>query len=69
MVPGTEGLDLNIAGSTVLIPGDYNNFMPRVGFAWTPTAGKNVVVRGGHGISFERITGSFVSTPYMQQWT
>jgi hypothetical protein len=62
MVPGTEGLDLNIADSTSLIPGDYNNFMPRVGFAWTPTAGKNVVVRGGYGIFFERITGSFANS-------
>jgi hypothetical protein len=61
-VPGAEGADLNIADSESLVPGDYNNFMPRVGFAWTPTAGRNVVVRGGYGIFFERITGSFANS-------
>jgi hypothetical protein len=28
------------------------NFAPRVGFAWTPTASRSLVVRGGYGIFF-----------------
>ena len=62
VVPGTEGLDLRIADSKSLVPGDYNNFMPRVGFAWSPFADRTVVVRGGYGIFFERITGSFANS-------
>ncbi len=34
---------------------DRNNFAPRFGFAWSPTALENdVVVRGGFGVSFNR---------------
>jgi hypothetical protein len=62
VVPGTEGLDLRIADSKTLVPGDYNNIMPRVGFAWSPFADRNIVVRGGYGIFFERITGSFANS-------
>lgn len=31
---------------------DYNNFGPRVGIAWKPFAGRNLLVRTGYGIYF-----------------
>jgi outer membrane receptor protein involved in Fe transport len=37
---------------TSKIPNDYNNFAPRLGFAWQPLSGKQMVVRGGYGIFY-----------------
>jgi hypothetical protein len=34
---------------------DTNNFSPRVGFAWTPTASRNLVVRGSGGLFYDRV--------------
>ena len=34
---------------------DTNNVSPRVGFAWTPTASQDLVVRGGAGVFFDRV--------------
>ena len=34
---------------------DTNNVSPRVGFAWTPTASQDFVVRGGVGVFFDRV--------------
>jgi hypothetical protein len=61
-VPGAAGLNLRIGDSKTLIPNDYNNIMPRVGFAWSPFADKKVAVRGGYGMFFERTTGAFVNS-------
>jgi len=38
-----------------LVRPDYNNFAPRIGFAWKPRP--NTVVRGGYGINYN--TGAF----------
>jgi hypothetical protein len=62
VVPGSTGLDLRIADSKTIIPGDYNNVMPRIGFAYTPFSGRNLVLRGGYGIFFERTTGAFANS-------
>jgi hypothetical protein len=34
---------------------DRNNVSPRVGFAWSPTASQDFVVRGGAGLFFDRV--------------
>jgi hypothetical protein len=61
-VPGAAGQPLNIADSKTIIPGDYNNIQPRIGFAWTPTDSGTTVVRGGYGIFYERTTAAFANS-------
>jgi hypothetical protein len=61
-VPGASGLGLTTADSKSIIPGDYNNIMPRVGFAWTPSQRRNFVLRGGYGVFYERTTGGFANS-------
>jgi hypothetical protein len=61
-VPGAAGLPLTIADSQSIVPGDYNNVMPRVGFAWTPFERRNFVLRGGYGMFYERTTGGFANS-------
>jgi len=39
-----------------LVRSDYNNFAPRLGFAWRPGESSRLVVRGGYGIFYYGIT-------------
>jgi hypothetical protein len=54
-VSGTPGI-VTFAGQGGLgrnvYNGDWNNFMPRVGFAWRPFHSERTVLRGGFGIFF-----------------
>ena len=61
-VPGAAGLGLKKADSKSIIPSDYNNFMPRFGFAWSPWGSNKLVLRGGYGMFYERITGGFANS-------
>jgi hypothetical protein len=61
-IAGAAGLNLRTADSKSIIPGDYNNIMPRFGFAWSPFEGNKLILRGGYGIFFERTTGAFANS-------
>jgi hypothetical protein len=40
---------------------DWNNFAPRVGFSWDPTSRGKLVVRGGAGVTYNRINNTVFS--------
>jgi hypothetical protein len=61
-VKGAAGLGLKKANSKSIIPNDYNNIMPRFGFAWSGIAGGRFVVRGGYGMFYERTTAGFANS-------
>ncbi len=45
-----------------LVPVDKNNFAPRVGFAYLLDDKANIVVRGGYGIYYDRISTRYANT-------
>jgi outer membrane receptor protein involved in Fe transport len=46
------------------IPVDSNNWAPRFGFAWTPTADNKLVVRGGYGVFYGRTPSIMIGTAH-----
>jgi hypothetical protein len=53
-IPG-QGLLVQGAGLDSLFQPDKNNFAPRIGFAYQPTARGDLVVRGGIGVYYDQI--------------
>jgi len=51
------GTGLKIQGNGIdsIFPADKNNFAPRFGFAYQPTAKNDLVVRGGIGVFYDQI--------------
>lgn len=50
--------DLTVQRRANWFDNDYNNFAPRVGFAWDPFSNGKTVLRGGYGTFFDRIVGA-----------
>ena len=50
-----KGLSIQGNGIDSIFPADHNNFAPRVGFAYQPTASESLVVRGGIGVFYDQI--------------
>lgn len=61
-VPGAAAANLKKADSRGIVPADWNNVMPRIGFAWSPLENKRLVLRGGYGMFYERTTGGFANS-------
>ena len=51
----SEGLKIQGNGIDSIFPSDKNNFAPRFGFAYQPTASADLVVRGGIGVFYDQI--------------
>lgn len=54
-IPSSGGLVVVGEGIKSLYPSDWNNFGPRVGFAYQLTDSGDLVVRGGFGIAYDTV--------------
>ena len=73
-VPGSQGIiNGTVQPTDQLYDADWNNFGPRVGFAWSPNFTHNqVVFRGGFGLLYNRYFGAIFdnvrqNTPYFAE--
>ncbi len=59
----TAGLRYEVQQQTEeMVPRDYNNIAPRIGFAWSPGKSQTLVVRGGYGIYYSMINANVAGT-------
>lgn len=67
MIPGPGGdIFERVRTATVgrvdqVIPDDWNNVQPRLGFSWDPAGDGRVAVRGGYGIAYERLFNNSIT--------
>lgn len=50
--------DLESGPLVKVFPADHTNIAPRASFAWSPTANRDLVIRGGYGRFYYRIYGN-----------
>jgi hypothetical protein len=50
-----------------LVNTNYNTFAPRFGFAWDMSGRQTTVLRGGFGISYERVEGNYYYSAVTQE--
>lgn len=59
----TAGLRYEVQQQTEeMVPRDYNNLAPRIGFAWSPGKSQSLVIRGGYGIYYSMINNNVAGT-------
>lgn len=63
-VDGAIAATVKASNNHTLKGQDVNNFAPRFGFAWTPFGSRQMVVRGGYGIFFDRPSAAFINTVF-----
>jgi hypothetical protein len=44
-----------------VVPDDWNNFAPRLGFSWDPFDSNRLAVRGGYSIAYERLFNNSIT--------
>ena len=62
VIPQYDLPDVPNVGKRIVRSIDPNNFAPRLGFAYSPLDSGRLVVRGGYGIFYSRISITHLST-------
>ena len=62
VIPQYDLPDVPNVGKRVLNSIDPNNFAPRIGFAYSPLDSVRLVLRGGYGIFYSRVSAVYLST-------
>lgn len=67
--PDLQAGGVPLGSDTLLKDRDLNNFAPRIGFAFRPWRDRNLVIRGGYGVFYQRISNqaflfSFAGPPF-----
>jgi Carboxypeptidase regulatory-like domain/TonB dependent receptor len=67
MIPGS-GADIfeQVKNATVghvdqVVPDDFNDFGPRLGFSWDPRGTNRLAIRGGYGLMYERLFNNSIT--------
>ena len=62
VIPQYDLPDVPNVGKRIVSSVDPNNFAPRIGFAFAPVDSGRLVVRGGYGIFYSRVSAVYLST-------